>query len=196
MVLRDLDLLVPMAKRNLAGVMLSVTTLDPALARRMEPRAAPPRQRVETIRMLAEAGVPAGVLASPMIPGLNDGELERILEACAAAGARSGTCLLVRLPLEAGQIFTEWLERHHPLRAAHVLSLVRQIWEGKLNEQEFGKRMRGTGTYAEMLHRRCQVACRRLGLDRDDLRLDVTQFRVPPRPGDQRSLFEDPEEIP
>jgi DNA repair photolyase len=196
LILRDLDILVPMAKRNLAGVMISVTTLDRDLARRMEPRAAPPRRRVETIRRLAEAGVPVGVLASPIIPGLNDAELERILDVCAAAGARSGACMLVRLPLEAGQIFTEWLERNHPLRAAHVLSLVRQTWGGELNETEFGKRMRGRGTYAEMLHRRCQVACRRLGLDRDDEPLDVAQFRVPPRAGDQRSLFEGPEEPP
>ncbi|HEY3174319.1 MAG TPA: PA0069 family radical SAM protein [Candidatus Polarisedimenticolia bacterium] len=189
LVLRDLDILVPMAARNLVRVMLSVTTLRLDLARRMEPRAAPPRQRIETIRALTEAKVPAGVLVSPVIPGLTDGEMERILEAAAAAGAGTAGWILLRLPLEVKELFEAWLGEHEPLRAAHVLNLVRATREGKLNQPEFGRRMRGTGPYAELLRRRFQIACRRLGLDQEGPQLDTTRFRVPPRPGDQGTLF-------
>ncbi len=190
LVLRDIDLLAPMAGMRLATVMVSITTLDRGLARRMEPRAASPERRLATIRALSAAGIPTGVLSSPMIPGLNDPELERILEAAAGAGARSAGYVLLRLPHELGPIFSEWLEVHYPLRAAHVLSLVRQTRGGKLYDSEFGERMKGTGPYAEVLRRRFEAACRRLGLSRTPPALDTTQFRVPPRPGDQPGLFD------
>jgi len=191
LVLRDLDLLAPMAKMNLAAVFLSITTLDRGLARTMEPRAAAPHRRLETIRALSEAGVPVGVLASPMIPGLNDQELERILEAAASAGARTAGYILLRLPHEVKEIFSEWLATHYPLRAGHVLSLVRQTHGGELYESEFGTRMKGSGPYAEILKRRFETACRRFGLTRrGGTPLDVSQFLVPPRPGDQPGLFD------
>jgi DNA repair photolyase len=189
LVIRDLDLLKKMAETNLVAVFLSITTLDRALARTMEPRAAAPHRRLETIRALSEAGVPTGVLASPMIPGLNDSELERILEAAAEAGARTAGYILLRLPHEVKEIFSEWLATHYPLRAEHVLSLVRQTRDGRLYDSEFGSRMKGSGPYAELLQRRFETACRRLGLRKRDLKLDVTQFRLPPRPGDQPGLF-------
>ena len=190
LVLRDLDLLEPMARQNLAAVFLSITTLDRGLARTMEPRAAAPHRRLETIKALSDAGVPAGVLASPMIPGLNDKELESILEAAAAAGARTAGYILLRLPHEVKEIFSEWLTTHYPLKAAHVLSLVRQTHGGRLYDSEFGTRMKGDGPYADLLRRRFETASRRLGLLKRDLDLDVTQFRVPPRAGDQPGLFD------
>ena len=190
LVLRDLDLLAPMARRNLAAVFVSITTLDRGLARTMEPRAATPQRRLETIRALSDAGVPAGVLASPMIPGLNDREMEGILEAAAAAGARSAGYILLRLPHEVKEIFSEWLAVHYPLRAAHILSLVRQTHGGRLYDGGFGTRMKGEGPYADLLGRRFEAASRRLGLAKRDLNLDVTQFRVPPRAGDQPGLFD------
>jgi len=190
LVLRDLDLLAPMARQNLAAVFLSITTLDRGLARTMEPRAAAPHRRLETIKALSDAGVPAGVLASPMIPGLNDKELESILEAAAAAGARTAGYILLRLPHEVKEIFSEWLTTHYPLKAAHVLSLVRQTHGGRLYDSEFGTRMKGDGPYADLLRRRFETASRRLGLLKRDLDLDVTQFRVPPRAGDQPGLFD------
>src|SRR5262245_12012218 len=191
LVLRDRDLLASMARENLAAVFLSITTLDPKLARTMEPRAATPARRLETIRSLSEAAVPVGVLASPMIPGLNDAELERILEAATAAGARTAGYILLRLPHEVKEIFSDWLRAHYPLKAAHVLSLVRQTHGGKLYESGFGTRMKGKGPYAELLERRFATACGRLGLQRKGgAPLDVSRFRVPPRPGDQPGLFD------
>ncbi len=189
LVLRDLDILAPMAKERLASVFVSITTLDRALARTMEPRAASPGRRLETLRALTGAGVPAGVLSSPMIPGLNDSELERILEAAAAAGARSAGYVVLRLPHELKQLFTEWLETHYPLKAKHVLGLVRETHGGKLYDSDFGTRMKGTGPYAELLRRRFETACRRFGLSRGPAPLDTTRFRVPPRAGDQLGLF-------
>jgi DNA repair photolyase len=189
LVARDLDLLGPMAASRLACVLVSITTLDRALARRMEPRASTPERRLEAIRSLAAAGVPAGVLTSPMIPGLNDSELEKILEAAAAAGARSAGYVLLRLPLEIKDLFREWLEAHYPLKAGRVLSLVRDTRGGRLYDSAFGTRMRGTGPQADLLRRRFEVACRRLGVRREPLALDTTLFRVPPRAGDQIRLF-------
>ena len=191
LVLRDLDILVRMAERKLACVFLSITTLDLDLARRMEPRAPTPQRRLEAIRILGESGVPVGVLAAPMIPGLNDAELERILEAAAGAGAQSAGYVLVRLPLEVKELFGEWLEAHYPLKKDHVLSLIRQTHGGRLYDPEFGARMRGTGPYADLLRQRFAKACRRLGLGPRLDALDTTQFRVPPRKGDQPSLFGD-----
>jgi DNA repair photolyase len=189
LVLRDLDLLVEMARRSLAHVSVSVTTLDRSLARAMEPRAASPERRLEVIAALKESGVPVGVLSSPMIPGLNDSELEAILEAAAGAGAKEAGYILLRLPGELRQLFTEWLEARYPGRAARVLSLIRQTREGELYRGEFGERMRGTGPYATLLRRRFEVACRKLGLGERGAELDVTRFRPPPRTGDQLPLF-------
>ncbi len=190
LVLRDLDILEPMAARRLASVFVSVTTLDPGLARRMEPRAATPARRLETIRRLSEAGLPVGVLASPMILGLNDHEAEKILEACAAAGARSAGYILLRLPLELKEMFSDWLRENEPLRADRVLHLIRETRGGKLNDSTFGRRMRGTGPQAELLRKRFEVARRRHGLLNRPAPLDFTQFRVPPRSGDQIALFD------
>jgi len=187
LVLRDLDILGPMAAAGLARVMVSVTTLDRALARRMEPRAPTPARRVEAIGALRAAGVPVGVLTSPMIPGLNDAELETILETCATAGADSANYILLRLPLEIKHLFIEWLEAHYPDRKARVLSLLRQSRDGKLYDSAFGKRMTGGGPYAELLAHRFKLACRRHGLNARDFALDVTQF-VRPR-GAQFDLF-------
>jgi DNA repair photolyase len=170
--------------------MISITTLDPSLARRMEPRAAAPHRRLETIRELSRAGIPAGVLASPIIPGLNDSEIERILEACAEAGARSAGYILLRLPYEVKDLFREWLAEHYPLRAARILSLVRQCRSGGLNDPAYGSRMRGVGTLPELIRNRVDIARRRFGLDAGPVGLDHTQFRVP---GTQKSLFGEPE---
>lgn len=181
-VLRDLDILQRLARRNLVHVCLSVTTLDPALARRMEPRAAAPARRLAAIQALAQAGVPVGVLAAPMIPGLNDAELERILGACAAAGATRAGYVLLRLPLEIAGLFEDWLHAHLPDRAARVLALVRQTRGGNLYDSRFGKRQSGNGPYADMLASRFRVAVERLGMNRAGVRgqgLDCSQFAVP-----------------
>jgi len=183
LVTRDLDLLAPMARRGLASVYVSVTTLDPALARTMEPRAASPARRIEALAAVTEAGVPTGVLASPMIPGLNDVELENILEAASRAGARTAAYLLVRLPHEVKQIFIEWLEAHFPTRAAKVLHLLREMRGGALNDPRFDSRHRGQGPLADLLRRRFEVACRRLGLDAERSELDCASFRAPGRQG-------------
>ena len=186
LVLRDLDLLRPMAAKRLASVFFSVTTLENELARRMEPRAPAPARRLEAIRALSAAGVPTGVLASPMVPGLNDDELESILEAAAAAGALSAGYILLRLPGEVATLFSEWLDAHYPLRKSHILSLIRQTRGGKLYDPRFGERMRGEGPYADLLARRFALAVKRLGLSRRP-ELDVSQFRV--TAGTQLKLF-------
>ncbi len=191
LILRDRDILAEMAADNLVMAVVSITTLDPGLARIMEPRAAAPHRRLETVRGLAEAGVPVAVNAAPMIPAVNDMELERILEASAAAGARSAAYIVVRLPHEVRDLFEEWLRLHFPQRADHVLSLIRQMRGGKDYDAQFGKRMRGEGPYAELLRRRFQTAIRRLGLDRREFSLNVSAFRPPPQAGDQLSLFDD-----
>ncbi|WP_408904186.1 PA0069 family radical SAM protein [Rhodovastum atsumiense] len=192
-VLRDLDILVPLARRGLVQVFLSVTTLDARLARRLEPRAATPQRRLQAIADLARAGVPVAVLAAPMIPGLNDAELEAILEAAAAAGARQAGYTLLRLPHELGEIFRHWLATHVPDRATRVLDLVRETRGGALNDARFGHRFSGTGAYADLLARRFSHAVRRLRLQTGP-ELDCTRF-VPPgeaqagRAGSQLSLF-------
>jgi DNA repair photolyase len=189
LVLRDLDLLAPLARDGLLAVCVSITTLDRTLARRMEPRAPTPGRRLEALGELAAAGVPTGVLASPMIPGLNDHELERILRAAAEAGVRTANYELLRLPHELKQLFVEWLRARYPDHAAKVLSLLRATRGGRLYDSRFGVRSRGEGPYADLLARRFEVACRRLGLDREPAALDRSAFRVPPRAGDQRRLF-------
>ena len=179
MVLRDIDLLAPMAARNLVRVCLSVTTLDNNLARRMEPRAAAPARRIQAIAELTHAGIPAGVMAAPMIPGLNDAELENILEASSRAGARSGGYILLRLPHELKAMFEDWLAAHFPDRAARVLDLIRQTRAGELSDAKYGQRFTGTGVYADLLASRFTRAARQWGLDRAEP-LDTTAFAAPP----------------
>jgi DNA repair photolyase len=187
---RDLDIIGEMARDNLAVVTVSVTTLDRDLARHMEPRAATPERRFETIGVLAAAGVPTGVLAAPMIPALNDNEMEAILEKAHEAGARIAGYTLLRLPLELKALFKEWLEEHEPQKSSHVLSLVAQCHGGRLYDAAWSKRMTGGGPYAEMLAARFDRACRRLGFGpRLNYPLDATRFRPPPQKGDQLALF-------
>ena len=191
-VLRDLDILQRLAQRRLVRVWLSVTTLDVALARKMEPRAATPSRRLSAITALAGAGVPVGVLAAPMIPGLNDAEMERILAAAAKAGAGAANYVLLRLPLELRQMFEAWLAQHFPDRARHVLNLVRETRGGALNDAKFHSRFGGTGVYADLLARRFTRAARQHGLgEREEL--DCSQFKAPPGVGGfaeaQLSLF-------
>ena len=190
-ILRDLDVLGPMGRKALAHVMLSVTTLDPTLARLMEPRASQPANRLTTMKVLNDAGVPTGVLASPIIPAINDNELETILEASAQSGASQAGYILLRLPFELKELFVEWLREHFPDRVNRVLNLIRQCREGNLNSARFGVRMRGTGPYAEMLNRRFKLACRGFGLNhRDEIRdFNCSLFRTPPNTGDQMQLF-------
>ncbi len=187
---RDLDIIAPMAKANMARVYVSVTTLDKALARAMEPRAAAPHRRLEAIRTLASAGVPVGVMVAPIIPQLSDRDLEAIVAAAAEAGATSAGYTLVRLPLEVAPLFRAWLEAHHPLRAAHVMSVIRDIRGGRDNDPRFGSRMRGEGIFAELIRRRFAVAKARAGLGEHRAEpLDCSRFE-PPRPASaQRELF-------
>jgi DNA repair photolyase len=189
LVLRDLDILAPMAAKGLARVAISLTTLDRDLARRMEPRAATPTRRVETIRALSAAGVPTMVMTAPMIPALNDHELEALLAAGAQAGAESAGYVLLRLPLEIGDLFEAWLAEHYPDRAAHVMSIMRQMRGGKRYDARFGLRAKGEGPFASLLAARFRRACDRLGLNRERRPLDTSQFRQPPRPGEQFSLW-------
>ena len=180
LVTRDLDILGPMAERNLVRVFLSITTLDRRLARRMEPRAATPAKRLETIRALREARVPAGVMVAPVIPGLTDAEIERILEAAAWAGAEGAAYVLLRLPHEVKDLFREWLAENEPLRASRVMALVRETRGGKLYDAAFHLRGRGRGAYADLIARRFRLAVRRLGLDAERRSLDTSAFRPPP----------------
>lgn len=178
-VLRDLDILSSMARRNLARVHISVTTLDPRLARVMEPRAATPARRLHAIAELTRAGVPAGVLAAPMIPALNDAEMEKILEASARAGARHAGYVLLRLPLELRDMFDAWLQTHFPDRARHVLSLIRQTRAGNLNDPRFHHRFSGQGVYADLLMQRFERARRQFGFGEVRTQLDCQRFAVP-----------------
>ena len=189
LVLRDLDLLGQMARERLASVAVSVTSLDPELKRRMEPQAASPAARLRALAALSAAGVPTGVLVAPVIPALNDHEIEAILEAAAGAGVRWAGYVLLRLPYEIKHLFTEWLTEHYPQRAEHVLSLIRAMRDGQLNDAHFGSRMRGTGPYALLLKQRFHLAARRLNLDsaaRDTLNTGL--FRPPAPPGSQLRL--------
>jgi DNA repair photolyase len=186
---RDIDVLAPMAEQGLAEVCISVTTLDRTLARRLEPRAAAPERRLATLRALSTAGIPTSVMVAPVIPALNDSEIEAILGACAEAGVQGADYVLLRLPREVKGLFEEWLECHEPHKARRVMSLVREARGGKEYDARFGERMRGDGAYADMIARRFRLACRRLGLDRPRCDLATSRFRVPPTAGDQLSLF-------
>jgi DNA repair photolyase len=188
-VLRDLDILAAMAQERLVRVHVSLTTLDAGLARRMEPRAATPARRLQTIAALAQAGVPVGVLAAPMIPGLNDAELEQILAAAANAGARHAGSLLLRLPLEVRPLFEDWLRQNYPARAAHVLSLIRQCRGGAMSDATFHRRHTGEGPYAVLLAQRFARAARQYGFGPAPA-LDASRFALPPPPPRaQLSLF-------
>ena len=189
LVLRDLDLLAPMAAKGLAKVFLSVTTLDRGLARAMEPRAATPPRRLETIRTLAGAGVPTGVMTAPIIPGLNDHELESLLEAAASAGATTAGYVLIRLPLEIKDLFREWLAAHVPDRAARVIALIRACHEGRDYTSAFGVRQKGTGPFSELIAQRFALAVKRLGLNRTSFELDTSRFRKPLPETRQLALF-------
>jgi DNA repair photolyase len=187
-IVRDIDILGPMAAEGLAKVALSVTTLDKKLARSMEPRAATPAKRLETMRALSDAGIPVGVMTAPIIPALNDDEMESILAAAVEAGATQAGYTLLRLPLEIKDLFREWLEAHAPDRAKHVMSLIRSMRGGKDYDATWGKRMTGSGPYARMIAQRFAIAMRRLGLNQNRVPLDTTKFRLPPRAGDQLAL--------
>jgi DNA repair photolyase len=178
-VLRDLDILRGMARRRLARVYVSVTTLDAALARRMEPRAATPPRRLQAIEELTRAGVPTGVMVAPMIPGLNDAEMENIIAAAARAGARYAGYVLLRLPHELRQIFEDWLNTHFPDRARHIVNLIRETRAGALSDARFHHRFSGQGVYADLLLRRFARATKQWGLDEAREGLDCAAFRVP-----------------
>ncbi|NQD94214.1 PA0069 family radical SAM protein [Pseudomonas sp. CrR25] len=182
LILRDLDLLGELASQNLVSVAVSLTTLDDELKRIMEPRTASPSARLRVMRTLHRAGVPVNVLCAPMIPMINDMELEQLLAAAREAGARSAGYVLLRLPREIAELFEQWLQAHFPARAAHVMSLIRQSRGGKNYDSRFGSRMRGEGQFAELLAQRFRLASRRLGLDRRELQsLDCSQFCPPGR---------------
>jgi len=185
---RDIDLLAPMAANNLARVYISITTLDRELARKLEPRAAAPQRRLEAVKALAQAGIPVGVMVAPIIPQLTDKHLEAILEAATTNGARWAGWTMLRLPFEVKNLFRDWLAQHYPLRAAHIMSLVQQIRGGRDNDPNFGSRMRGTGTFADLIARRFELACKRLKLNPERTPLDISRFR-PPRKTAQLSLF-------
>jgi len=184
---RDIDLLADMAADNLVSVYISVTTLNNELARCMEPRAAAPQRRLKTVERLRAAGIPTGVLVAPVIPALNDSELETILQCAAAAGAQSAGYILLRLPGEVSALFQEWLGEQYPLKAAHVMSMVRATRGGRDNDPNFGARMRGQGEVAHLIRQRFNIAVKRLGINRGLPKVDATRFR--PARGAQTSLL-------
>lgn len=195
---RDLDILGPMAEKNLVRVFVSIGTLDRELARKLEPRAASPQRRLDILKALKKHNVPCGVMVAALIPALNDKTMEHVLEAAAAAGAGEAAYVIMRLPNELKDIFKEWLAAHYPERAEHVISIVRQMRGGKDNDPRFGTRMSGTGNFAELIARRFEIACRKYGLNsRDDgtqagrarPELDCSRFRPPAKNPGQLALF-------
>jgi DNA repair photolyase len=190
---RDLDLLAPMAAKNLVKVFVSIGTLDRELARKLEPRAASPQRRLDVLRNLKKHEVPCGVMVAALIPALNDKTMEQVLEAAAQAGAAEAAYVIMRLPNELKDLFKEWLAEHYPQRAEHVMSVVRDMRGGKDNDPRFGTRMTGTGNYAELMEKRFEIACRRFGLNsreapRGRAELDCSRFK-PPSIGGQMSFF-------
>ncbi|SIP87152.1 DNA repair photolyase [Paracoccus thiocyanatus] len=188
-VMRDVDLLGAMAARGQAMAGVSITTLDVELARQMEPRAPAPATRLRMIQALADAGVPVRVMVAPVIPVLTEHEMERIMQAARDAGARAASMIPIRLPLEVAPLFRDWLERHHPGKAAHVMARVQAMRGGRDNDPRFGSRMQGEGHEADLLHQRFRLARKRLGLDGPVEALDCSRFAPPPKAGDQLSLF-------
>jgi DNA repair photolyase len=189
LIVRDADILSRMAERGLAKVAISVTTLDRRVARKMEPRAATPPKRLEAIRQLAEAGIPVSVMTAPIVPAINDSEIEAILEAARNAGASEAGYVLLRLPLELKELFREWLATEFPDRAARVIAILRSMHGGKDYVSQFGLRQRGNGPYAEQIGLRFRLASRRLGLNERNLRLRTDLFRRPVPQGGQLSLL-------
>jgi DNA repair photolyase len=190
LVLRDLDILARMAERKLAKVALSVTTLDAELARKMEPRAATPMRRLEALRRLSAAGVPAAVMVAPVIPALNDMEIERILDAAHAAGVREAGYVLLRLPLELRDLFREWLKANYPHRDEHVFKLIRDMRGGKDYDSKWFARQKGSGPYAWMIGRRFEIGCEKLGMNENRASLTTEHFRHPKPDSAQLSLFD------
>lgn len=187
---RDLDLLAELARDDLVQVFVSITSLQNEIKRTLEPRAASPARRLELVRRLAAAGVPVGVLVAPVIPVITDHEMDAILQASAEAGARMAGYVLLRLPHEVKDLFREWLAAHHPMKAAHVMSLIQQARGGKDYDSRWGLRQRGTGEYADMLAQRFRLACKRYGFHpRRVAALNTRLFRPPPAQGDQLSLL-------
>jgi DNA repair photolyase len=189
LVLRDLDILSRMAQRNLVKVALSVTTLDPVLARTMEPRAATPHRRLEALRQLSAAGIPTTVMVAPVIPAVNDSEMERILDAATVAGVKEAGYVLLRLPLEVRDLFREWLITNYPDRYRHVFKLIRDMRGGKDYDSTWSTRMKGTGPVAWMIGRRFELACEKLGLNQGKSRLTTEHFRPAGKAPEQLSLF-------
>ena len=189
LVLRDLDILARMASRDLVKVALSVTTLDPKLARIMEPRASTPPRRLEALRQLVNAGIPTSTLVAPVIPAINDAEIERILEAVASTGVRHAGYVLLRLPLEVRDLFREWLMENFPDRHRHVFKLIRDMRGGKDYNSSFGKRMTGSGPIAWMIGRRFEIACEKLGFNATSVKTTTQHFSPPLAASDQLSLF-------
>ena len=186
---RDIDLLAPMAQKGLVQAFVTVTTLKHELARKLEPRATAPTRRIETIKRLADAGVPVGVMVAPVIPVLTDSEIEAILSAAHTAGAREAGYVLLRLPHEIKDLFKDWLALHAPLAKEHVLARLREARGGRDNDPRFGSRMVGQGQYAQLIGRRFDLQCKRLGLNGERLVLATDRFRPPPASGDQLDLF-------
>jgi DNA repair photolyase len=189
LVVRDIDILARMARRNLAKVAISVTTLDPKLARTMEPRASTPQKRLAALRQLTEAGIPAVVMTAPIIPALNDAEMERILDAAAHAGVKEANYTVLRLPLEVRDLFREWLMANYPDRYRHVMTLIRDMRGGRDYDSQWGARMSGTGPLAWMIGRRFDMACERLGLNKRRTRLTAAHFVRPKKGSEQLDLF-------
>ncbi|MDR2195456.1 MAG: PA0069 family radical SAM protein [Gallionellaceae bacterium] len=185
---RDLDLLTQLARDNLALVMISITTLDASLARKLEPRAASPQRRLQAMRRLNDAGVPCGVMVAPVIPFLTDAELETVLTAARDHGANTAGYTLLRLPYELKELFKDWLTTHYPLKAEHVMSRLRDMRGGRENDSAFGSRFRGEGEFAALLAQRFRMACAKLGLNRSAVTLNTESFRPPAR-GGQMGLF-------
>ena len=186
---RDIDILADMAERNLVHVILSVTTLDKELARLMEPRATAPPRRLAAIRALADAGIPVGVLCAPLIPALNEPEMEALLAAAADHGAESAGYVILRLPHGIKDLFRDWLTQHYPLKAKHVMSIVQSLHGGKDYDAQWGQRMRGRGPYADLIAKRFAAQCRKLALNASRRELDCTHFRVPSTASDQLELW-------
>jgi len=186
---RDTDLLVALAEQGLLQVELSVTSLDHDLSRTLEPRAVSPTRRLETIHRLSEAGIPVGVLFAPVIPALNDNEMEAILTVVAEAGAIHAGYVMLRLPHEVSELFESWLRQHRPLKATYVMKLIREVCGGRNYRSDFGKRMTGTGTHAELIAQRFALACKRAGLSQKSESLNCQLFRLPTQIGEQLALF-------
>ncbi|WP_421696690.1 PA0069 family radical SAM protein [Aestuariivirga sp.] len=189
LVTRDIDILAPMAKKGLVKVAISVTSLDPKLARAMEPRASTPMKRLAAIEQLSAAGIPCVVMVAPIVPAVNDSEIEAILKTAKTAGAQEAGYVMLRLPHEVKEVFKDWLQATMPDRAAKVMSLVKSSSGGKEYDPAFGIRQTGTGPYAWTIGRRFELACQRLGLNRRKLKLATDHFRRPPQPGEQLSLL-------